>query len=95
MSPCQLVVHLESPYEKYDPTIAPVRDILIAGLSWETEYWPTLAVRWLEQGAQVDVMLFPLLERIAARKTFPQSLRHKATAIARKWARQSRPDTSP
>ena len=94
MDPRKLLVHLESPYEKYDSSIAPVHDVLVAGLSWETAYWPGLAVQWLEQGAEVDAEIASLLEQINARKTFPQGLRHKAFAIARRWSRQSTPNTS-
>ena len=94
MDPRKLVIHLESPYEKYDAAVAPVRDVLVAGLSWETAYWPGLALEWLEQGAEVDGEIASLLDQIASRKTFPQALRHKAFTIARRWSRQATPNTS-
>lgn len=94
MDPRKLVAHLQSPYDKYDSANAQVRDVLVAGLSWETAYWPSLAVQWLEQGAEVDAEVVSLLDQIASRKTFPQALRHKAFAIARRWSRQATPNTS-
>src|SRR4051812_446333 len=94
MDPRKLVIHLESPFAKYDASAVPVREVLVAGLSWETEYWPGLAVQWLEQGADVDAEIAALLDTVAARKHFPQSLRHKAFAIARRWSRQATPNTS-
>ena len=94
MDPRKLVVHLESSYEMYDSAIAPAHDVLVAGLSWETAYWPGLAVQWLEQGAEVNAEIASLLEQIASRKAFPQALRHKAFAISRRWSRQSTPNTS-
>ena len=94
MDPRKLLVHPESPYEKYDSANAPAHDVLVAGLSWETAYWPGLAVQWLEQGAEVDAEIATLLDQLASRKTFPQGLPHKAFAIARRWSRQSTPNTS-
>ena len=96
MDPRKLVVYLESPYDKYDPAVAPVRDVLIAGLSWDTAtgYWQGLALQWLEQGAEVDAEIAALLDQIASRKAFPQALRHKAFAISRRRARQSTPNIS-
>src|SRR5262245_59199255 len=94
MDPSKLVSHLESPYATYDDSGVPAHDVLIAGLSWETQYWPALAVQWLEQGAPVDAEIAALLEKVASQKHFPQSLRHKAFAIARRWSRQVPPNTS-
>jgi hypothetical protein len=94
MDPRKLLIHLESPYANYDASLVPVHDVLVAGLSWETEYWSGLAVQWLEQGAEVDAEIAVLLDNVAARKHFPQSLRHKAFAMARRWSRQATPNTS-
>ena len=96
MDPRKLVVYLESPYEKHDPALAPVHDVLVAGLSWDTAtgYWQGLAVQWLEQGAEVDSEIAALLDQISSRKAFPQVLRHKAFAISHRWARLATPNTS-
>lgn len=62
-----------------------VKDILLAGLRWEAEYWPSLAIAWLEQGAPMDKEIMEGLDDISDNKHFPQSLRHKAFAFARRW----------
>ncbi len=86
MDPRPLLVNLETPYPEY---IAPakVKDVLLAGLRWETQYWPSLAVSWIEQGAPIDKEVKEALDDVARKKHFAQSLRHKAFALARRWER--------
>ena len=86
MDPRPLVILLESPYSEYHGEVA-VNDILLAGLGWEAEYWPSLAIAWLEQGAPMDKEIMEALDDISGTKHFPQSLRHKAFALARRWER--------
>lgn len=93
MDPRPLVVLLEMPYAEYRGEV-PVKDILLAGLRWETQHWPSLAVEWLEQGAPLDAEIKEALDGVASRKHFPQPLRHKAFAIARRWERRSAESSS-
>lgn len=82
----ELVVLLESPQE--DVTSAElVRGAIEAGLRWPSPYWPDLAVRWLEEGASLDSELVKLVDAVATNGHFPQSLRHRAFALARRFDR--------
>jgi hypothetical protein len=87
MDPRPLVAHLETLYSEYSGDV-PVKEILIAGLGWETQYWPSLAVAWVKQGAAIDNEVRDALDDVAGRSYFPQPLRHKAFALARKWERE-------
>jgi hypothetical protein len=80
----ELVVLLEaSPSEISSAEI--VRDAIDAGLRWPSSYWPEQAVRWLEQGASMDAGIVTLLNTVAATRQFPQNLRHRALALARRF----------
>lgn len=82
----ELVVLLESPQtDVTSPEL--VRGAIKAGLRWATAYWPELAVRWIEEGASFDRELANLVDAVAANKRFPQSLRHRAFALARRFDR--------
>ena len=80
----ELVVLLESPLEDA-PSTELVRGAVDAGLRWPTPYWPELAVKWLEQGAPMDADLVILLDTVAETSQFPQQLRHRAFALARRF----------
>lgn len=82
----QLVVHLESPYAKYDSAIASPQEVFLAGLNWPMEYWAGLAVGWLEQGAPIDAYVAAALDEVA-KKPFSQAVRHRAFALVRRWER--------
>jgi hypothetical protein len=88
----KLVVHLEAPYGAYKQVLAPVREVVVAGLSWPTEYWVGLAIAWLEQGVPIDQEVFVLLDRVAQTRHFAQSVRHRAFALARRWERERQND---
>lgn len=82
----ELVVLLESPHKDVtSPEL--VREAIKAGLGWPTPYWPELAVRWIEDGASLDSELAKLVDAVAANEHFPQSLRHRAFALARRFDR--------
>lgn len=83
-----LVLHLEAPYEEYTATDAPAREVVMAGLTWPTDYWPGLAVAWLEQGAPIDEGIAEALDGVANSKAFAQNVRHRAFALARRWYRE-------
>jgi len=80
----KLVVLLESPMEDVG-SVELVRDAIDAGLRWSTPYWPELAVGWLEQGAPMNAETMKLLETVAGNGNFPQNLRHRAFALARRF----------
>ena len=81
----ELVVHLETPFASCDLPNSVVRETLLVGLTWPTEYWVTLAIAWLEQGAPLDIELVAALDEIAVTKSFSQGIRHRAFALARRW----------
>ncbi|MDF9166563.1 hypothetical protein P5X66_20545 [Enterobacter hormaechei] len=84
-----LVVYLEKPLHEYSAAQVSAKEVVLAGLSWPTDYWPTLAVSWLEQGVPLDAEIVRVLENIAEKKNFPQKLRHKAFALSRQWSREN------
>lgn len=81
-----LIILLEKPLSDYASDLAKVREILVAGLTWESPYWPELAVRWIETGAPIDLGICDLLDQFKD-KPFPQNLRHRARAISRRFRR--------
>lgn len=82
----ELVVLLESPQtDVTSPEL--VRGAIKAGLRWPTPYWPELAVRWIEEGASLDSELANLVDAVATNEHFPQSLRHRAFVLARRFDR--------
>jgi hypothetical protein len=96
VDPRTLVVLLESPLVAYDPSGAPVREVVLAGLRWPGgEYWPALALGWLEQGAQVNGEIHDALCALAERGERSQRLRHRAFALAKRWSRANFPKTYP
>jgi len=54
MDPRTLIINLEYPYREHNSSEVPALNILLAGLGWRTEYWPSLVVAWIEQGAPID-----------------------------------------
>jgi hypothetical protein len=83
-----LVVRLESPFADFAATDATAREIIMAGLAWPTEYWPGLAIGWLEQGAPLDEGIVEALDLVASKRAFAQNVRHRAFALARRWQRR-------
>lgn len=78
-----LLLHLEQPLDSYTG-IAPVVQVVVAGLDYETsDYWPGLAVGWLEQGAPVDAEIIRALSRVSGSQHFSQAVRHRSAAVLR------------
>lgn len=74
----QYLADLEGPMTlaaPYDPV-----ELVRYALSWPTEYWPGLALRWLEHGLTVDELIDDLL-RFEGETHRPQSQRHRARAL--------------
>ena len=83
MDPRTLVTLLESPYQSYTGAVD-AREVVLAGLSWPTEYWAGLAIGWLEQGAPANQQITQELERLGSTTTLSQSLKHRAFILARR-----------
>jgi hypothetical protein len=87
MDPRLLLVLLEEPFAEYKGA-ATLREVLFAGLSSPSEYWVGLAVGWLEEGLELDQEIVEMLNRIAEKRHFPQRLRHRSAALAKRWIRE-------
>lgn len=87
MDPRPLLVYLESPYANYVPTVAPAKTVALAGLRWETDYWPSLAIGWVEQGLPIDDEVHDAMCSVASNSNFSQSTRHRAFTLCRRWER--------
>ena len=83
--PPWVVVHLEQPLAAFREDGLSVKDVLVVGLTWPTDYWPALAIEWLRQGALVDGEIAELLMAVSRRRGIPQSLRRRAFAFAKRW----------
>ena len=82
-----LLLHLEQPLQAYTG-IVPVGHVVMAGLDYETaDYWPGLAVGWLEQGAPVDANVLQSLARISGSNHFSQRVRHRSAAVIRQHSK--------
>jgi len=88
MNPSELMIHLERPMEQLPLDGPPARDIVIAALKWPTDYWPTLALDWLDAGLPVDEEIAALLVAASQQHAFSQRLRHRAFAIAMRRSMQ-------
>ncbi|QKH38515.1 hypothetical protein FOC84_27715 [Achromobacter pestifer] len=88
INPSELVIHLERPMDQLPLDGPSAREIVIAGLKWPTEYWPQLALAWLEEGLSIDEEIAALLLAVSRQRVFPQRLRHQAFAMARRWQKK-------
>lgn len=59
----------------------PFSNVLQLALNWKTEYWASLAVKWLESGYPISVELLSCLEKLQNKKEFSQQLRHRAMRL--------------
>jgi hypothetical protein len=87
-NPSKLVTLLEQDYTyaKVSGT-QDMRATLLAGLFWETNYWVDCALKWIEQGAEIDEEVFSRLQAISTNKNYPQSTRHTAIKQIKRWQR--------
>ena len=85
-NPSKLVALLEQDYlNAKKGGSQDMRKTLIAGLTWETNYWVNLAIEWIKQGAPLDKEIVSLLEEISSKKMYSQSIRHAALKLANRW----------
>lgn len=59
----------------------PFEQLMQRALTWETSYWPTLAVEWLENGYPLSNQFKAALEQITIDKRYSQNLRHRAAHL--------------
>lgn len=64
----------------------PFQEMVHLALSWETEYWVALGVKWLETGYPLSNDLSAQVRKVGANKGFTIQLRHRALKLARSWA---------
>lgn len=84
--PPWVVVHLEQPLAAFREDGLSVKDVLVVGLTWPTDYWPALAIDWLRQGAPVGGEIAELLMAVSRRQGFGQSVQaqcfcHRETVV--------------
>ncbi len=68
----------------------PAREILLCALNWPIDYWPALALGWLEQGAPIDFEIAMRLESIGQGRQYDQRTRHRGRALHKQWAKTQR-----
>ena len=90
MNPSELVIHLERPMERLPFDGPSARDVVIAALKWPTDYWPELALAWLDEGLPVDEEIATLLLAASRQHAFSQRFKHRAFAVATRWAKHQR-----
>jgi len=68
------------------------RSIVVEGLAayWPSDYWPSLAISWLEDGFPVDDEIAALLNAASSNRGWSQQVRHRAFAVLVKWKRARR-----
>jgi pimeloyl-ACP methyl ester carboxylesterase len=63
-------------------------DLVVFALAGPAKWaWGGNAVSWIEAGFPVDDAIASALERVAQDKRFPQRVRHRAFAVAKRWRR--------
>ena len=87
-NPSKLVALLEQDFEEAkNADFQDIRETLMAGLNWETHYWVDCALKWIGQGAAIDIEIVNRLEEISSNKRYPQRTRHEAFKFAKRWQR--------
>ncbi len=75
-----------------DPEVAnsfPFYNIVHLALCWKTDYWPMLAVDWLESGYPISEEFVDCLSELQSKKSFSQSLRHRAGRLIKRYERST------
>jgi hypothetical protein len=66
----------------------PFEDIIVFALEWETDYWPTSAVDWVERGFPMSDRIAKSLTNLSEKRNFQQRTRHRAIALVKSWGRK-------
>lgn len=84
-----LVTGLECRFTDARTTGEAARLMVVEGLAvyWPSDYWPSLAISWLEDGFPLDDEIAGLLDAASANKSWSQRVRHRAFALWVKWKR--------
>ena len=65
-----------------------LRELVVFALGGPLKWgWGENAVSWVEEGFPIDDRIASALERVAQDKRFPQRVRHRAFAAAKRWRR--------
>jgi hypothetical protein len=63
----------------------PFDHTLYLALDWETGYWASLAVKWLEEGYPGSEKFIDCLKKWQKKKKHSQSLRHRAKHLIKQY----------
>lgn len=66
------------------------RSMVVEGLAanWPSDYWPSLAIKSLEDGFPIDEEIAVLLEAASCNRSWSQRVRHRALAALVSWKRE-------
>lgn len=63
--------------------------VVILALGSPTNYWPTLAVAWLEDGFPIDATIAEALRSLHERRGITQRTRHRALRLVKAYLRST------
>ncbi|HJV73051.1 MAG TPA: hypothetical protein VJ654_02415 [Noviherbaspirillum sp.] len=66
----------------------PYSELITYALSWETDYWPGDAIKWLERGFPLNQETATALRHLVEDGRRGQRLRHSARALLKRWSRE-------
>ena len=74
-----------------DDAVSPesLTPVVIVALGSPTNYWPTLAVGWLEDGFPVDAAIAEALRSLQERRSIAQRTRHRALRLVKAYLRST------
>lgn len=72
MNPSDLV-HLDKPYAAFPQTRLAAKDIVVLALRSPTDYWPSLALSWIDRSLSIDTQIADLLIAVSQEKRFSRS----------------------
>lgn len=88
-NPSKLVALLE---QDYDVAVSggtqDIQATILAGLNWQTSYWVSCTLKWLDQGAPINQEIANCLSLISENETYSQSTRHHAAKVLKRWQRK-------
>jgi hypothetical protein len=85
----QLVDRLEAAgFVRAEAECVSLRQLVVFALTGPMRWgWGGYAVSWVEAGFPIDDEIASALEQVAQDKRFPQRVRHRAFAAAKRWRR--------
>lgn len=73
---------------KENCTNFPFNELIMAAMKSPSDYWPQLAIIWLEDGFPISTDIFIYLQEMRYNKKLPQKVRHRGFAVAVKEKRR-------